>query len=162
MSFMQGFSILVFALFSIIDLRSHCIPFIDIFFVLTGLYMFPDKPWCVIAFGIVVIWGLSHYLPSWLALLFVFYPITWPTLLVGVGVRKQRIGKADLFAVGIIGLLFPVAAMIIALFGFSFWRRWWLRRDNSGFVPAIPGLFFGLAVYSFVQICMQLLHVFPG
>lgn len=156
---MQVFSIFAFALFAIVDLRSRCIPFIDIFFVLTGLYIFPDKPWQVIALAVLVIWGLSRRLPLWLAFPFFLYPNGWPTLLVGFGVRKQMIGKADLFAIGIIALLFPVAAMITALFGFSFWRSWWLRRGNSGFVPAIPGLFFGLAIYSIVWSVIQYFHI---
>ena len=159
MSFIQAFSIFAFALFSIVDLRSRFIPFIDLYFALTGLWVFPDKPWYVIVLVIIVIWGLSHRFPVWFALPFVFYPIVWPLLLVSYGVRKQMIGKADLFALGIIGLLFPAAAVIIALFGISFWRKWWVRRGNTGFVPAIPGLFFGLAIYSMVWSAFRYLHI---
>jgi hypothetical protein len=34
------------------------------------------------------------------------------------------IGKADLYALGIIGFLFPIPAMIAALIDLELWRRW--------------------------------------
>jgi len=159
-TFIQAFSVFSFALFSIVDLRSRFVPFIDIFFVLTGLFVFPDKPWHVLALVIAVIWGVSPRIPAQLALPFLFYPFAWPILLVGHGVRQQLIGKADLFAIGIIGFLFPGPAVLAALLGFEFWRRWWLRRGYCGFIPAIPGLFLGLALYSIVQMGIQFLHIF--
>lgn len=155
MTFIQAFSVFSFALFSFVDLRSRFVPFIDIFFVLTGLFVFPDNPWHVLALVMAVIWGIFRRIPARFAIPFVFYPFTWPILLIGYGVRRQLIGKADLFAIGIIGFLFPVPAVIAALLGFEFWRRWWLQRGNSGFIPAIPGLFLGLAIYSMVQIGIQ-------
>jgi hypothetical protein len=51
-----------------------------------------------------------------------------------------------------IGSLLPFPAVIMSLLGFEFWRRWWMRRGNCGLVPAVPGLFLGLAGYSLLQI----------
>jgi hypothetical protein len=160
-TFIQAFTVFTFGLFSIVDLRSRFVPFIDVFFALTGLFVFPDNPWHVLALAITVIWGVSRCIPSRFALPFVFYPFSWPILLVGYGVRQQMIGKADLFAVGIIGFLFPIPAVIAALFGLELWRRWWVRRGYCGFIPAIPGLFLGLATYSLVQMGIQYLHELP-
>ena len=162
MTFIQAFSVFTFALFSIVDLRSRFVPFIDIFFALTGLFVFHDNPWHVLALVIAVIWGNFRRIPAWFALPFVFYPFSWPILLVGYGVRQQMVGKADLFAVGIIGFLFPIPALVAALLGFEFWRRWWMRRGNCGYIPAIPGLFLGLATYSVVQIAIQYFHILSG
>lgn len=162
MTFIQAFSVFTFALFSIVDLRSRFVPFIDIFFVLAGIYVFADTPWHVLALSIAVIWGNFRRIPARFALPFVFYPFSWPILLVGYGVRQQMIGKADLFAVGIIGFLFPISAVVAALLGFEFWRRWWVGRGNCGYIPAIPGMFLGLAVHSAIQIGIQYFNIVPG
>lgn len=108
---------------------------------------------------VAVDWGIFRHVPARFALPFVFYPFSWPILLVGYGVRPQMIGKADLFAVGIIGFLFQIPAVIAALFGLELWRRWWVRRRNCGFIPAIPGLFLGLVAYSLVQMGIQYLRI---
>lgn len=162
MTFIQTFSVITFALFSIVDLRSRFVPFIDIFFVLTGIYVFADTPWHVLTLAIAVIWGNFQRIPARLALPLVFYPLAWPILLVGFGVRRKMIGKADLFAVGIIGVLFPISAVVAALLGFEFWRRWWVQRGNSGFIPAIPGMFLGLAAHSVIQVGIQFFYVVLG
>jgi hypothetical protein len=101
-----------------------------------------------------VVWGLFRRIPTRFALPFLFYPMSWPTLLVGFGVRKQIIGRADLFTLAMIGFLFPFPAVIMSLLGFEFWRRWWMRRGNYGLIPALPGLFLGSAAYALVQITM--------
>lgn len=161
MTFIQVFSVFTFALFSIVDLRSRFVPFIDIFFALTGIFIFQDNPWHVLALAGAVIWGIFRRIPSRFALPLMFYPFSWPVLLVGYGVRQQMIGKADLFAVGIIGFLFPIPAVITSLAGLELWRRWWVRRGYCGFVPAIPGLFLGLATYSLIHMGIQYLHGLP-
>lgn len=162
MTFIQTFSIFAFALFSFVDLRSRFVPFIDIFFALTGIFVFPDNPWHVLALALSVIWGTFRRIPARCALPFVFYPFSWPILLVGYGVRQQMIGKADLFAVGIIGFLFPIPAVISALLGFELWRRWWVQRGNCGYIPAIPGMFLGLAAYSLVHLGIQYFRGLPA
>ena len=162
MTFIQAFSIFAFALFSIVDLRSRFVPLIDVFFALTGLFVLPDDPWHVIALVIVVIWGIFRRIPARWALPFVFYPFCWPILLVGYGVRRQMVGKADLYAIGTIGVLFPIPAVIAALVGFELWRRWWVWRGNCGYIPAIPGMFVGLALYSVIHIGTQFLRSFSG
>jgi hypothetical protein len=65
------------------------------------------------------------------------------------------IGQADLFALAIVAVVFPFAAVITSILGFELWRRWWVSRGNCGFMPAIPGLFLGLSVYSIVQIAIS-------
>ena len=42
--------------------------------------------------------------------------------------------------------LFPFPAVLLALIGLEFWRRFWIRR-HAGNVPALPGLFLGMLVY---------------
>ncbi len=101
---------------------------------------------------LAVIWGTFRRIPARFLLPFLFYPPSWPTLLVGFGVRKQMIGQGDLFALAIVGVLFPFPAMIMSLLGFEVWRRWWVARGNCGLIPALPGLFLGLAAYSVIQL----------
>jgi len=161
-AFIQTFSLFTFGLFSIVDLRSRIVPFIDIFFVLTGMFVFGDKPWHVLAMAIAVIWGSLQRIPTKFMFPLVFYPLTWPILLVGFGVRRKLVGRADLFAIGIIGFLFPISAVVAALAGFELWRRWWVGRGNYGYIPAIPGMFLGLAVHNIVQMGLQYLHILPG
>lgn len=161
MTFIQGISIFAFAIFSIVDLRTRLVPFIDVFFALVAVFTFRDNPLHVGTLAVAVAWGVFWSIPSWIALPFIFVPVSWPILLIGFGVRKQMVGKADLFALGIIGSLFPIFAVIAALLGFELWRRWWMNRGNCGLIPAVPGLFLGLAGYSIVQLGIQYFHVLP-
>ena len=152
MTVIQTISIISFAVFSIVDIRTRLVPFIEAFFVIAACFAFPEDKLHVSILVMAVVWGLFRRIPARFALPFLFYPMSWPTLLVGFGVRKQIIGRADLFALAMIGFLFPFPAVIMSLLGFEFWRRWWMRRGNYGLIPALPGLFLGLAAYALVQI----------
>lgn len=152
MTVTQGVLLISFAAFSIIDLRIRLVPFIEAFFVLAVVLAFRGDLLHVSVLVLAVIWGLFHHIPTQFALPFLFFPVCWPTLIIGFGVRKQMIGRADLLAVAMIGFFFPFAAVVMSLLGFEVWRRWWIRRGNYGLMPAIPGLFLGLATYSVLQI----------
>ncbi len=152
MTSIQAILLLSFAIFSFIDLRTRLVPFIEVFFVIVAIFAFPSGKLHVSILVLNVIWGLFRRIPALFALPFLFYPLSWPALLVGFGVRKEMIGRADLLAVAMIGFLFPFPAVIMSLFGFEFWRRWWIRRGNDGLIPAMPGLFLGLAAYSLLQV----------
>jgi hypothetical protein len=151
-TFIQIISVIAFAIFSLIDLRTRLIPFIEAFFVIAAYFAFPANKLHVSILVLAVLWGLFRRVPARWVLPFLFYPLCWPALLVGFGVRKQMIGRADLLAIAMIGFLFPFPAVILSLFGFEFWRRWWMSRGNHGLIPALPGLFLGLAIYSLLQI----------
>ena len=155
MTIIQTVFLASFAVFSIVDLRTRLVPFIEAFFAVSVFFAFPHAELHVIILILAVIWGHFSCIPARLALPFLFYPPSWPALLVGFGVRKQMIGRADLLAVVMIGFLFPFPAVIMSLLGFEFWRRWWMRRGNCGLIPAVPGLFLGLAGYSLLQICLS-------
>jgi hypothetical protein len=151
----QTIAVFSFAILSIVDLRTRLVPFIEAFFVVAAILAFPAARLHVAVLVLAVVWGLFRRIPSRFALPFLFYPWSWPALLVGTGVRKQIIGRADLFAIAMIGFFFPFPAVIMSLLGFEFWRRWWMRRGNCGLIPAIPGLFLGLAAYSLFQISLS-------
>ena len=154
MTIIQTVFLTSFAVFSIVDLRTRLVPFIEAFFVIAVFFAFPEDKLHVTVLVMAVLWGLFQRIPARFALPFMFYPLSWPALLVGFGVRKQMIGRADLLAVAMIGFLFPFPAVIVSLLGFEFWRRWWMTRGNYGLIPAIPGLFLGLAAYSLFQISL--------
>ena len=152
MTAVQAISLFSFAVFSLLDLRIRVVPLIEVFFGIAAVLAFPDNRLHVTVLILAVIWGIFRRIPSLFLLPFLFYPPSWPILIVGFGVRKQMIGQADLFALAIIGVLFPFPAMITSLLGFEVWRRWWVSRGNCGLIPALPGLFLGLAAYSVVQL----------
>ena len=152
MTAVQAISLFSFAMLSLVDLRIRVVPLIEVFFGIAAFVAFPDDRLHVTVLILAVMWGVFRRLPSLFLLPFLFYPPSWPTLIVGFGVRKRMIGQADLFALAIVGVLFPFPAMIMSLLGFEVWRRWWVRRGNCGLVPALPGLFLGLAAYSIVQL----------
>ena len=152
MTSVQAISLFSFAMLSLVDLRIRVVPLIEVFFGIAVFLAFPDAPLHVTVLILAVIWGIFRRIPSRFLLPFLFYPPSWPTLIVGFGVRKHMIGQADLFALAIVGVLFPFPAMIMSLLGFEVWRRWWVRRGNGGLVPALPGLFLGLAAYSLAQL----------
>jgi len=155
----QTVSVFSLAFFSLWDLRSRLIPLIDAFFILVAGWALLDAPLHGAILTAVVLWGIIPGISPRLALLFVFYPAVWPVLLAGFGVRKQMVGRADLLALAIISFAFPFPAVIVSVFGFELWRRWWIRRGKSGLIPALPGLFLGLAVYSLIQIAVS--HSLP-
>ena len=155
MTIIQAISIISLAVFSIVDLRTRLVPFIEAFFVIAVFFAFPEDKLHVTVLVMAVMWGLFRRIPARFGLPFLFYPMSWPAVLVGFGVRKQMIGRADLFAVAMIGFFFPFPAVIMSLLGFEFWRRWWMRRGNYGLIPALPGLFLGLSAYSLVQISLS-------
>jgi hypothetical protein len=148
----QAISLFSFAVFSFVDLRIRVVPLIEVFFGIAVLVAFPDDRLHVTVLILAVFWGIFRRIPSLFLIPFLFYPPCWPTLIVGFGVRKRMIGQADLFALSIVGLLFPFPAVIMSLLGFEVWRRWWINRGNCGLIPALPGLFLGLAAYSVAQI----------
>jgi hypothetical protein len=148
----QAISLFSFAMLSLVDLRIRVVPLIEVFFGIAACLAFPDDRLHVTVLILAVIWGIFRRIPSLFLLPFLFYPLSWPTLIVGFGVRKQMIGQADLFALAIVGVLFPFPAVIMSLLGFEAWRRWWVSRGNCGLIPALPGLFLGLAAYSLVQL----------
>ena len=152
MTTVQAISLFSFAMFSLLDLRIRVVPLIEVFFGIAAFLAFPDDRLHVTVLILAVIWGIFRRIPSLFLLPFLFYPPSWPILIVGFGVRKQMIGQADLFALAIIGVLFPFSAMMMSLLGFEVWRRWWVSRGNCGLIPALPGLFLGLAAYSVVQL----------
>ena len=155
MTAVQAISLFSFAIFSIVDLRIRVVPLIEVFFGAAAVLAFPDDRWHVTIVILAVIWGVFRRIPSRFLLPFFFYPPSWPTLIVGFGVRKRMIGQADLFALAIVAVLFPFPAVIMSLLGFEAWRRWWVSRGNGGLVPALPGLFLGLAVYSVGQVVLS-------
>ncbi len=159
MSIIQTFSLISFAVFSLVDLRTRLVPLIEVFFALAMFVAFPENKLHVTVLLLAVLWGLFRRIPARFMLPFLFYPPAWPAVLIGFGVRKQMVGRADLFALGIIGFLFPLPAVIMSLLGFEFWRRWWMKRGNCGLIPAMPGLFLGLAMYSLYQISVS--HLLP-
>jgi hypothetical protein len=152
MTAVQAISLFSFAVFSLVDLRVRVVPLIEVFFAIAAFVAFPDDRLHVTVLILAVTWGILRRIPSLFILPFLFYPPSWPTLIVGFGVRKRMIGQADLFALAIVGVLFPFPAVIMSLLGFEVWRRWWISRGNCGLIPALPGLFLGLATYSVFQI----------
>ena len=152
MTAVQAISLFSFAVLSLVDLRIRVVPLIEVFFGIAACVAFPDDRLHVTVLILAVIWGIFRRIPSLFLLPFLFYPPSWPTLIVGFGVRKQMIGQADLFALAIVGVLFPFPAVILSLLGFEAWRRWWVSRGNCGLIPALPGLFLGLTAYSVVQL----------
>lgn len=155
MTAVQAISLFSFAMFSLLDLRIRVVPLIEVFFGIAAILAFPDNRLHVTVLVLAVIWGIFRRIPSYFLLPFLFYPPSWPTVIVGFGVRKQMIGQADLFALAIVGVLFPFPAVIMSLLGFEAWRRWWVSRGNCGLIPALPGLFLGLAAYNLAQLALS-------
>jgi hypothetical protein len=151
----QAVFLLSLALFSLIDLRTRLAPLIEVFFGLAALFAFPDDRLHVAVTSLAVLWGTFRRIPARFMLPLLFYPYCWPTLAAGFGVRQQLVGQGDLFALAIVGVLFPFPAVVMSILGFELWRRWWLSRGRCGLMPAIPGLFLGLSAYSVVQIAVS-------
>lgn len=146
MTLAETFALVSFSLFSYADLRYRLVPGIEVFLLGTTLLTLPFTP---LQTGIVLLaccWGIFRNLSGWLALLLLFYPPAWPVLFTGYGYRKGVIGRADLFAISGLACLFPFPAVLLALIGLEFWRRFWVCK-HTGSIPALPGMLLGLMIY---------------
>jgi len=155
------FSLASLGIFSLADLRYRTVPAAEIFFlgsvllalrsnVSTALNTSPNP----LAVGIIVLavaWGILRW-PGWMAWPLLLYPPAWIVLLAGFGVRQVVIGKSDLLVLGGLACLFPWPAIVLVLLGVESWRRWLCWRGKSGMLPAIPGMFLGMAAYVLLKI----------
>ena len=155
------FSLASLGIFSLADLRYRTVPAAEIFFlgsvllalrsnVSTALNTSPNP----LAVGIIVLavaWGILRW-PGWMAWPLLLYPPAWIVLLTGFGVRQGVIGKSDLWVLGSLACLLPWPALILVVLGVESWRRWLRWRGKSGMLPAIPGMFLGMAAYVLLKI----------
>jgi hypothetical protein len=131
------------ALFSLADLRYRVVPGAAVFFLASILLAAPADPLRVGLVILAVGWGWLRW-PSILILPTLLTPSTWMVLLTGAGLRQGIVGGADLLILGGVACLFDWPATVMALFGVELMRRC-QRRSES--VPALPGIFLGLAAY---------------
>ena len=91
----------------IADLKYRVAAAVEIFFfgsvLVAILYQAPILQ--VGAAALSVAYGAA-ILPSGFVLPLLLWPLTWPSLMVGYGVRKELLGKGDLFAIGGISALY--------------------------------------------------------
>jgi len=143
------FWLLSFALFSVADLRYRLVPAIELFFLASIFVSAPLSLAQVLAVVLVVSWGIFPNLPAFVILPALFSPVAWLLLLIGFGVRRRLVGRADLLALAGIACIFPWVALVLSVLGVEFWRRRWRKRHpEDGLTPALPGMFLGLALFS--------------
>ena len=143
--------LVVFTLLSIADLHFRVLPGMEVVFLGSVAVAAPSSPWVVGAVVLTVGWGMLTNWPSLVMVPILIYPGSWPVALVGAGVRLKLVGRGDLLAAGSLAVLFPWPALILSLMSLELWRRWWSRR-RKGPVPALPGMFAGVAIYSVVAL----------
>jgi len=155
MTLTESFALASFTLFSLADLRYRLVPGIELFLIGAILLTLPATP---LQTGIIIFacaWGVLRNVSGWFALPLLFYPPAWPVLLTGYGYRKGLIGRADLLAISGLACLFPLPAVLLSLLGLEVWRRIWIRRQ-TGSIPAIPGLLFGLLAFLLLRLIFQI------
>jgi hypothetical protein len=141
--------LVVFALFSLADLRYREAPGVAAVY-LGALYLeTTSDPLRAASVALAVIWGHYRTWPGMLAWPALLHPAAWVVVLAGYGVRMGVVGRGDLLAAGALACLFPWPAPVLAFLGVELWRRLWVRRGLPGPLPALPGMFMGLAAYLF-------------
>jgi len=134
-------------IFSIADLKYRVIPAVEVvFFGVVILTVQDHNVWPVAAVVAAVIFGVLPRVPRLLGYVLLFFPSAWPTLLFGYGVRRAIIGKADLYVIGIVSLLFSQDIVIAALVGVFLWIKWWSRSWKPRPIPLVPGMSLGVLV----------------
>ncbi|MCG2659233.1 MAG: hypothetical protein L6437_03175 [Kiritimatiellae bacterium] len=147
------FSLASLGIFSLADLRYRTVPAAEIFFLGSVLLASQSSPLAVGFIVLAVAWGIARW-PGWIAWPLLLYPPAWIVLLAGFGVRQGLIGRGDLLVLGGLACLLPWTALIFVLLGVESWRRWLRWRGKSGMLPAIPGMFLGVAAYVLVKIIL--------
>ena len=157
------FSLASLGIFSLADLRYRTVPAAKIFFLGSVLLALRgsnpvttsvSNALNLLTVGIIVLalaWGILRW-PGWTAWPLLLYPPAWIVLLTGFGVRQGVIGKSDLWVLGSLACLLPWPALILVVLGVESWRRWLRWRGKSGMLPAIPGMFLGVAAYVLLKI----------
>jgi phage shock protein PspC (stress-responsive transcriptional regulator) len=131
------------ALFSLADLRYRVVPGAAVFFLASVIFAAPADP---IRVGFVILavgWGWLRW-PSLFIMPALLTPSAWAVVLTGAGVRRKMVGEADLLILGGIACLFDWPATVMALGGIELMRH---CQRRPGSVPALPGIFLGLAAY---------------
>ena len=139
-------------LLGIADLKYRVAPAVEIFFfgsVLVAILYQTQNLFQVGAVTLSVAYGAA-ILPGSFAMLLLLWPPTWPSLVVGYGVRKELLGKGDLFAIGGISALYSLDVAIIAILGTVLWARWWGNQygksgNGTTLIPLLPGMVIGMA-----------------
>ncbi len=149
------FSLASLGIFSLADLRYRTVPAAEIFFLGSVLLASQSGPLAVGVIVMAVAWAILRW-PGWIAWPLLLYPPAWIVLLAGFGVRQGLIGKGDLLVLGSLACLLPWPELIFVLLGMEYWRHWLRWRGKSGMLPAIPGMFLGVAVYVLLK------TTFPG
>ncbi len=144
------YSLASLGIFSLADLRYRTVPAAEIFFLGSVLLASQSGPLAVGVIVLAVAWGILRW-PGWIACPLLLYPPAWIVLLAGFGVRQGLVGKGDLLVLGGLACLLPWPALIFVLLGLESWRRWLRWRGKSGMLPAIPGMFLGVATYVLVK-----------
>ena len=135
-------------LFSLADLKYRVIPGVEFFFFALALLALPEVgPFRVLPILAAVGLGAVDRIPGMIGLFLLITPPAWPALLIAYGVRREILGKADLYAIGCISLIFSLDIAITALIGMLIWSRVWKRpRPNDSLIPLVPGTLLGTIV----------------
>jgi len=100
----------------------------------------------------LTVWGMGygHKMLVWLFL--PVYPY-WPVLLLAAGAREGRVGEGDVLAVSLVSLLSPWAG-VSAFVGMMAWLAW-QKKAGKLWVPAMPGILVGLALWGLWSIAVS-------
>ncbi len=156
------YSLASLGIFSLADLRYRTVPAAEIFFLGSVLLASQSGPLAAGVIVLAVAWGILRPglhragWPGWIAWPLLLYPPAWIVLLAGFGVRQGLVGKGDLLVLGGLACLLPWPALIFVVLGVESWRRWLRWRGKSGMLPAIPGMFLGVAAFVLLK------TIFPG
>ena len=150
--FTQLILFILLVLLSLADLKYRVAPAVEIFFFGCIWVAIMYQSQNLIQIGAVVFsvaYGALLF-PTAFALPLLLWPPTWPSLLIGYGVRKEMMGKSDLFAIGGISALYSLDVAIIALIGTVLWTRWWSKKfgNKQGItlIPLLPGMVIGMTI----------------
>jgi len=150
--FIQLLFLSLLILLSLADLIYRVAPAVEIFFVgcVVAAILYQNQNLIQVgAITLSVAYGAAM-LPTAAMIPLVLLPLTWPSLLVGYGVRKELIGRGDLFAIGGISVMFSLDITVVAIIGMVLWSRWWGRKfRNKSFptlIPLLPGMVIGMIV----------------
>jgi hypothetical protein len=144
-AFIQPILLSGLLLWSIADLKYRVIPLVEIAFFGAVLLAINNGNWVnLISVVLAVTFGSLVWIPNCLGWLFLILPSAWPAFLIGSGVRKQVVGRADLFVMGIISCAFTLDIAVVAFVGMVAWSKWWVKAHvEDRHTPLVPGMLLG-------------------
>lgn len=141
-----------FLLYCFSDIKYRSTPAVEIFFLGAIAIAIGGGDFAKISVVVLAVcFGLFSSVPRQIGYCLMFFPVAWPVLMFGHGVRGEIVGRGDLYFIGILSALFTWDVVIASLFAMFLWGKYWRGYQVTRSIPLIPGMVVGAVIALFIR-----------